>query len=132
MKKNRRKSKYSGRKYKQYRKGFWVGYKEQRKWKYARCILRVKQLVKAKPDPYTVRPSGTMGRPPVRPKDIAVFLMFEYLFCLSYLDTESFLAWVCEDNSWLLEAVPDANIVQDHIKDIPVTYLADPLTVLVQ
>jgi len=89
-KRNRKKSKYSGRKYKRYRKGFWVGYKGQRKWKYTSCILGVKQFVKAKSDPYAVRPSGTVGRPPARPKDIVIFLMFKQLFCLSYLDTEKF------------------------------------------
>jgi len=83
--------------------------------------------VKAKPDPYVVRPSGTVGRPPARPKDIVIFLMFKQLFCLSYLDTESFLMWICEDKPWLLEAVPDANTVQDHIGDLPFAYLSDLL-----
>ena len=87
----------------------------------------MKQLVKAKPDPYVIRPSGTVGRPPACPKDIVIFLMFKQLFCLSYLDTESFLTWVCEDKPWLLEAIPDANTVQDHIGDIPLAYLADLL-----
>ena len=126
-KKNRKKSKYSGRKYKRYRKGFWGGYKGQRKWKYTQCILGVKQFVKTKPDPYMVRPSGTVGRPPAHPKDIVIFLMFKQLFCLSYLDTESFLLWICQDKPWLLETVPDANTVQDHIRDIPLTYLSDLL-----
>ena len=84
----------------------------------------MKQFVKAKPDPYAVRPSGTVGRPPARPKDIVIFLMFKQLFCLSYLDTESFLTWICEDKPWLLETVPDANTVQDHIGDIPLAYLS--------
>ena len=83
--------------------------------------------MKAKPDPYTVRPSGTIGRSPACPKDIVIFLMFKQLFGLSYLDTERFLLWICEDKPWLLETVPDANTVQDHIRDIPLTYLSDLL-----
>ena len=74
-----------------------------------------------------VRPAGTVGRPPARPQDIIVFLMFKQLFCLSYLDTESFLRWICEDKPWLLETIPDANTAQDHIGDIPTTYLASLL-----
>ncbi len=70
-----------------------------------------------------VRPSGTVGRPPARPKDIVVFLMVKQLFCLSYLDTESFLVWVCEGKSWLVETIPDANTAQEHIRDIPLSYL---------
>jgi len=123
----RKKSKYSGRKYKRYRKGFWERYKGQRKWKYTRCILEVKLLLDNKPDPYTVRPPNTVGRPPANPKDILIFLMFKQLFCLSYIDTESFLLWVCGERMWLMETVPDANTVQEHISDIPLTYLEDML-----
>lgn len=43
---------------------------------------------------------------------------------MSYLDTESFLLWICEDKPWLLETVPDANTVQDHIGDLPLAYLS--------
>ena len=53
--------------------------------------------------------------------------MIKELFCLSYLDTESFLAWICEERSWLMKTVPDANTAQEHIKDIPLTYLAELL-----
>jgi transposase len=53
--------------------------------------------------------------------------MFKQLFCLSYLDTESFLMWICEDKPWLLGTVPDANTVQDHIGDLPLAYLSDLL-----
>jgi len=123
MKKNRRKSKYSGKKYKRYQKGFWSRYKGQRQWKYHRCILEMKQLLKQKPDPYQVRPPHTVGRPPANPKDILIFLMFKQLFCLSYLDTESFLLWVCEEKTWLMTSVPDANTAQEHISDIPLSYL---------
>jgi hypothetical protein len=51
--------------------------------------------------------------------------MFKQLFCLSYLDTESFLLWICAERTWLLENVPDANTAQDHISDIPLAYLED-------
>lgn len=125
--KNRKKSKYSGRKYKRYRKGYWIHYKGQRRWKYAQCVQRMKHLMDTRGDPYDVRPLGTVGRPPACPKDIVVFLMIKELFCLSYLDTESFLAWVCEERSWLMETVPDANTAQEHIKDIPLIYLAELL-----
>ena len=87
----------------------------------------MKQLVKAKPDPCTTPPSGIVGRPAARSKDIVIFLMFKQLFCLSYLDTESFLLWICEDKPRLLETVPDANTVQDYIRDIPLAYLSDLL-----
>jgi len=83
----------------------------------------MKHLIDARPAPYIVRPSGTVGRPPAHPKDIAVFLMVKQLFCLSYLDTESFLGWVCEGRSWLVDTVPDANTAQEHIRDIPLSYL---------
>lgn len=121
--KNRKKSKYSGKKYKRYRKGFWSRYKGQRKWKYTRCIITLKQILAEKPDPYRVRPPHTVGRPPANPKDILIFLMFKQLLCLSYLDTESFLLWVCEEKTWIMETTPDANTVQDHISDIPLSYL---------
>ena len=121
--KNRKKSKYSGKKYKRYRKGFWKRYKGQRKWKYSRCILEIKRLLDDKPDPYAVRPLHTVGRPPANPKDILIFLMFKQLLCLSYIDTESFLLWVCEEKTWLMETVPDANTAQEHINDIPLSYL---------
>jgi len=87
----------------------------------------MKHQIGTKGDPYTIRPSGTVGRPPARPKDIMVFLMIKELFRLSYLDTESFLGWICEEQSWLMKTVPDANTAQDHIKDIPLTYLAELL-----
>jgi transposase len=125
--KNRKRSKYSGRKYKRYRKGFWGRYKGQRKWKYVRCIVGLKRLLDKKSDPYAVRPADTVGRPPAHPKDIVIFLMFKQLFCLSYLDTESFLLWICAEETWLLENVPDANTAQDHISDIPLAYLEDML-----
>ena len=83
----------------------------------------MKHLIDARPVPYMVRPSGTVGRPPARPKDIVVFLMVKQLFCLSYLDTESFLVRVCEGKSWLVETIPDANTAQEHIRDIPLSYL---------
>lgn len=123
----RKKSKYSGKKYKRYKKGFWKRYKGQRRWKYTRCILDVKRSLVDKPDPYTVRPSNTVGRPPANPKDILIFLMFKQLFCLSYIDTESFLLWVCGEKTWLMESVPDANTAQEHISDIPLKYLEDML-----
>jgi len=125
--KNRKKSKYSRRKYKRYRKGFWRRYKGQRKWRYARCIFGLKQLLNSKPEPYTVRPLNTAGRPPANPKDILIFLMIKQLFCLSYLDTESFLLWVREERTWILKAIPDANTAQEHISDIPLDYLEDML-----
>lgn len=120
----RKRSKDSGRKYKIYNKGFWRRYKGQRKWKYSCCILGMKRLLNDKPDPYTVRPTNTVGRPPANPKDI---LMFKQLFCLSYMDTESFLLWICGERLWLMETAPDANTVQEHISDIPLQYLADML-----
>ena len=120
---NRKRSKYSRRKYKRYRKGFWGRYKGQRKWKYVRGIVGLKQLLDKRPDPYTVRPLHTVGRPPANPKDIVIFLMFKQLFCLSYMDTESFLLWICGEHTWLLKTVPDANTAQDHISDIPLAYL---------
>ena len=125
--KNRKKSKYSGKKYKRYKKGFWSRYKGQRKWKYSRCILEIKRLLDDKPDPYKVRPPHTVGRPPANPKDILIFLMFKQLFCLSYIDTESFLLWVCGEKTWLMETVPDGNTAQDHISDIPLLYLESML-----
>ena len=127
MMKNKRKSKYSGKKYKRYRKGYWKRYKGQRKWKYARCILRLKHLLKDKPDPYKVRPPHTVGRPPANPKEILIFLMFKQLFCLSYIDTESFLLWICGEKTWLMSKVLDANTAQEHISDIPLSYLEDML-----
>jgi len=127
MKKNRRKSKYSRKKYKRYKKGFWSRYKGQRRWKYHRCILEMKQLLKDKPDPYRVRSPHTVGISPANPKDILIFLMFKQLFCLSYIDTESFLLWVCEEKTWLMTSVPDANTAQEHISDIPLSYLKDML-----
>jgi transposase len=83
----------------------------------------MKRLLKGKPNPYQVRPPHTVGRPPANPKDILLFLMFKQLFCLSYIDTESFLLWVCEEKTWLMESVPDANTAQDHVSDIPLSYL---------
>jgi transposase len=53
--------------------------------------------------------------------------MIKELFCLSYLDTESFLEWICEERSWLMKTIPDANTAQEHIKDIPLIYLAELL-----
>jgi len=125
--KNRKKSKYSGKKYKRYKKGFWKRYKGQRKWKYHRCILEMKRILDKKPNPYHVRPPNTVGRPPANPKDILIFLMFKQLFCLSYIDTESFLLWIYEDKNWLMDSVPDANTAQEHIRDIPLSYLKDML-----
>jgi transposase len=125
--KNRKRSKYSGRKYKRYRKGFWGRYKGQRKWKYVRCIVGLKRLLDNRPDPYTVRLPNTVGRPPANPKDIVIFLMFKQLFCLSYMDTESFLLWICGEHTWLLKTVLDANTAQEHISDIPLEYLEDML-----
>jgi len=87
----------------------------------------MKHLMDTRGDPYDVRPLGTVGRPPAHPKDIVIFLMIKELFCLSYLDTESFLAWICEERSWLMETVPDANTAQEHIKDIPLFYLTELL-----
>lgn len=87
----------------------------------------MKQLIDAKGYPYNVRLPGTVGRPPACPKDIVIFLMIKELFCLSYLDAESFLAWICEEQSWLMKTIPDANTAQEHIKDIPLVYLAEML-----
>ena len=125
--KNRKRSKYSGRKYKRYRKGFWRRYKGQRKWKYVRCIVGLKRLLNDRPNPYAVRLPNTVGRPPANPKDIVIFLMLKQLFCLSYMDMESFLWWIRGEHTWLLETVPDANTAQEHVCDIPLDYLEDML-----
>ena len=58
--------------------------------------------------------------------------MFKQLFCLSYLDTECFLLWVCTEHTWVLQTIPDANTVQDHISDIPREYLEDLLEETIQ
>ena len=89
--KNRKKSKYSGKKYKRYRKGFWRRYKGQRKWNYSRCILEVKRLLDDKPDPCKVRPPHTVGRPPANPKDILI-LDLKRSFCNSSLENAGLLA----------------------------------------
>jgi len=53
--------------------------------------------------------------------------MVKQLFGLSYLDTESFLLWICGESKWLLGTVPDANTMQEHASDIPIEYLQSML-----
>ena len=55
--------KYSGCKYKRYRKGFWVGYKGQWKWNYTRYILGLKRLPANKSDSYLLRPAKHRAGP---------------------------------------------------------------------
>lgn len=119
----RKRSKHSGRKYKRYKKGYWKGYKRQRKWRYVRVLANIKRRLANRPDPYVVKDPGTVGRPPIPPKSVLVGILVKVLFDLSYANTESFLLWVCGTNGFLLGSVPAANTLQEHMKDIPLSYL---------
>jgi len=122
----RKRSKYSGRKYKRYKKGFWPRYKKQRRFRYQRVIANIKQRLKDLPNPYetkkTITP-GIPGRIPVPPKNIMICVMIKELFDLSYMDTESFLKWITQGHSYLMGKVPAANTIQEHVQDIPIEYL---------
>ncbi|MEM4293041.1 MAG: hypothetical protein QXJ27_02580 [Thermoplasmata archaeon] len=47
---------------------------------------------------------------------------------MSYLDTESFLRFLCKNKKFLLPVVPDANTMQEHVKDIPEKYLENRMS----
>jgi len=117
----RKRSEHSGCKYARYCKGYWKRYKKQRKQRFQRTIGSLKSMLDKRPDPYPVRPEGTVGRPPMPPKTILIAVMFKVLLELSYLDTESFLRWV--SNNHLLMDVPAASTIQQHMKEIPLEYL---------
>lgn len=121
VKKVRKRSKYSGRKYERYKKGYWKRYKRQRKQRFQRTISNLKFRLDRKPDPYPVRQAGTRGRPPMPPKAVLIALMVKVLLDLSYIDTESFLRWV--SNNGLIMVVPAASTMQEHASDIPEEYL---------
>ncbi|MFQ6059749.1 MAG: hypothetical protein ACE5KV_00430 [Thermoplasmata archaeon] len=123
MKKVRKRSRYSGRKYKRYRKGYWRRYRNQRKQRYWRVIANIKRRLKSRPDPYEVKKPGTAGRPPIPPKDILVCILMKILFDLSYIDTESFLLWLIGNGNFLMEKVPGSSTMQEHMEDIPLSYL---------
>lgn len=121
----RRRSKYSGKKYKRYKKGYWKRYKKQRKQRYRRAIANIKTRLEDRPDPYQVKESGTPGRPPIPPKDILVGILIKVLFDLSYMDTESFLRWLMEGGNCLMRDVPGSTTMQEHMEDIPLDYLEE-------
>ena len=123
----RKRSKYSGKKYKRYKKGYWGRYKRQRKGRFRRAICGMKRQLESKPDPYKVKDPGTVGRPPVPPKTILICVLVKVLLGLSYIDTESFLNWVVGETHCLIDKVPGANTIQEHMKDIPVEYLEEML-----
>lgn len=125
MKKVRKRSKYSGRKYERYKKGYWRRYRKQRKQRFQRTVCNLKSRLEKRPDPYPVREAGTRGRPPTPPKAVLVALMVKVLLDLSYIDTESFLRWVSNDG--LLVVVPAASTMQEHAADIPEEYLHELL-----
>lgn len=126
----RKRSQYSGRKYKRYTKGFWPRYKKQRRFRYQRVIANIKRRLKDLPNPYETKKTlapDIPGRKPVPPKTILMCVMFKELFDLSYMDTESFLKWVTQGHPYLMGKVPAANTIQEHVQDIPLVYLENML-----
>jgi len=123
MKRVRKRSRYHGRKYRRYRRGYWSKYKRKRRFAYIRVISNIKRIMDDLPDPYRVKPPGTRGRPPVPPKVILIAILIKELFGLSYISTESFLLWIVQSNPYILPRVPAANTIQEHVKDIPISYM---------
>jgi len=117
----RKRSEHSGRKYARYREGYWPRYRRQRKQRFQRAIGTLKSRLAKRPDPYPVKPEGTVGRPPMPPKTILIAIMLKVMLDLSYLDTESFLR--SSTNDGLLMDVPAASTLQEHMADMPVEYL---------
>jgi transposase len=125
VKKVRKRSEYSGRKYERYKNGYWKRYRRQRKQRFQRVISNLKSRLRERPDPYHVRQPGTRGRPPMPPKAVLVSMMVKVLLDLSYMDAESFLRWASNDG--LLVVVPASSTVQEHAVDVPEEYLQDML-----
>ncbi len=119
----RKRSKYSGKKYKRYKKGYWRKYRKQRKHRYRRVIANIKGRLSERPDPYDVKKAGTPGRSPMPPKDILVCILIKVLFGFSYIDTESFLIWLMGEGNCLMRKVPGSSTMQEHMEDIPLSYL---------
>lgn len=117
----RKRSKYSGRTYARYRKGYWHRYRRQRKGRFLRILGNLKARLADKPDPYPVRVPGTRGRPPMPPKAVLIAFLFKVLLDLSYNDTEAFLRWATWDG--LVVRVPAAGTIQEHVADLPEAYL---------
>ncbi|MCX8174296.1 MAG: transposase, partial [Thermoplasmata archaeon] len=121
----RKRSKCTGEKHKRYKSGYWTRYKNLRAYRFVRVIYNIRQRLEKREDPYTAKPPGTVGRPPIPPKVILICILIKVLLDLSYIDTEGFLHWVCGNRRFLLEKVPDANTIQEHVKDIPEKYLEE-------
>jgi len=119
----RRRSTYSGRKYRRYRKGYWTRYRKERKQRYWRVMANMRARLRERPDPYVVKERGTPGRPPIPPKDVLVCVLMKVLFDLSYIETESFLLWLIGEGNFLMERVPGSSTMQEHMEDIPLSYL---------
>ncbi len=119
----RKKSRYSGLKYRRYRKGYWRRYRKQRKQRYWRVIANIKTRLEDRPDPYDVKEAGTPGRPAIPPKDILVCVLIKVLFGMSYMDTESLLIWLMGEGNCLMKKVPGSSTMQEHMEDIPLSYL---------
>lgn len=128
----RKRSKYSGLKYRRYKKGYWRRYRKDRKQRFWRVIANIGARLREKPDPYEVKGPGTPGRPPIPPKDILVCVLMKVLFDLSYIDTESLLTWLIGDGNCLMEKVPGSSTVQEHVEDIPLSYLESMIRVCIR
>lgn len=118
----RKASQHSGRRYARYTKGYWRRYRKYRKLRFQRAIYNLKRLLENRSDPYPVHPPGTVGRPPIPPKEVLLALMMRVLLDLSYRDTESFLLWAVGGTPFL-EGVPAASTMQARLGDIPTRYL---------
>lgn len=125
VKRVRKRSRYSGRKYERYKRGYWRRYRRQRKQRFQRVLGNLKTRLARRPDPYQTRPPGTGGRPPMPPKAVLMALMFKVLLDLSHLDTEAFLRWVSNEDR--LMRVPAASTLKEHMEDIPEEYLQELL-----
>lgn len=117
----RKRSRYSGRTYARYRKGYWHRYRRQRKGRFLRILGNLKARLAAKPDPYPVRAPGARGRPPMPPKAVLIAFLMKVLLDLSYNDAEAFLRWATFEG--LVVRVPAASTIQEHVADISEAYV---------
>jgi hypothetical protein len=109
----------------------WVRYRQFLRDGWRGVLRRLSQLVRELPPPFSVRPSGTPGRPPTDPRDVVRFLLPRALEGWSYDEVHATLRALPQLAHRLgFRKVPAAPTAAALVGRIPIGYLERLVTTL--
>lgn len=102
----------------------WVRYRRFLRRGWAALLARLREVVRALPPPYSVRPPGTPGRPPTDPREVVRCLLLRALEGWSFDETHATLAASADLRRSLgIRRLPAAPTVAALADRVPPSYL---------